>query len=313
MKYLYLLICLYLPLSMSSQVQFAIVCNQKLWKLEVIVAGREEPHQLILKDQFPNQAVAEAYLRDNVSTLKCHDPAKPAPRVSPNPPNPSRPPRSAQPSPGNKPGQRILSYTNTRLGVSTFKPPFIYPDYGSEVNKTTLPSFYLGSGKDIIPKFSFNIEFLFNYRSREGQGIYSNLKTNAFSGGMGMQLETRFPLPIEILTPYLQGSIGYIHSFYFNKYLSGSGDDNFEYNYGSLYYDLGLGTIIHLDDYFGFFIEGGYLRSNTVKTFGSINANVIESQGFNAGTIPNYPPYNKTVKNNKAYLKLGIFIRVPGN
>lgn len=312
MKLSYLIVCFCFPLYIHSQVQFAIACNQKIWKLEVIVSGRQEPHHLILKDQFPNQAVAEAYLRDNPATLKCQDPSKPAPRVSTNPPSPSGPPRTTQSPPSNKAGQRILPYTNTRLGATTFKSPFIYPDYGSEVDKTILPSFYLGSGKDIIPKFSFNIEFLFNFRSREGQGTQSNLRTNAFSGGMGLQLETRFPLPIEIITPYIQGSLGYIHSFYFNKYLSGPSDDTFEYNFGSLYYDLGLGTIIHLDDYFGLFLEGGYLRSSTIKTFGAINSDVIESQGYDAGPIPNYAPYNKSVKNNKAYLKFGIFIRVPG-
>ena len=88
---------LLITISAHGQVSFAIACNQNTYQIEVIVEGREQANQKILKGGFPNQAAAESYRTNNASTLQCGN-NRGQSGTNQNPSNRNAPPSRAAPS-----------------------------------------------------------------------------------------------------------------------------------------------------------------------------------------------------------------------
>jgi hypothetical protein len=317
MKFLKLLFFCSLSYHGFAQVQFAIVCNQKTYQLELIISGKQEPHQLVLRDHFPNQAVAETFMRDNGSNLNCADPSKPSNvirQISSGPP-PKRATGSVQnPKPAHAVGFRTLQYKTSRLGIYTFKPVHVESEDGINIKQTSLPTFYLSTGRDVVPQFALNFEMLFNYKSVQTDQSLIHTKSQAYTLAGGLQAEFRIPVPTDVVTPYLQASLGYMHSFYFSEFVSKTTEYKYDFNLGMFYNNLGVGGVFHISDGFGLFAEGGYTWSRTLQTLGEINSKILESQGIDPGTIvPDSPPFNEKIKGNNLYFKVGFNFRLPSN
>lgn len=71
MKYLSAIIFSFSLATVSAQVKFSVVCNQNQNKLEIAVSDNELPHQKVIKNQFPNQRLAEEYIVKNAGNIQC--------------------------------------------------------------------------------------------------------------------------------------------------------------------------------------------------------------------------------------------------
>lgn len=317
MKILKLLLFCSLSFNGLAQVQFAIVCNQKTYQLELIVSGNQEPHQLVVRDRFPNQAVAESFMRDNAASLPCADPSKPSNVIrsnSSNPPAKTTNGSVQNPRPATAAGLRTLHYKTSRMGIYTFKPVNVEAEDGINIKQTSLPTFYLSTGKDVVPLFAVNFEMLFNYKSVQTDQALFHTKSKVYSLAGGLQAEFRIPIPVEVVTPYLQASLGYMHSFYFSEFVSKNTEYKYDFNLGLIYNNLGIGAVFNISDGFGIFAEGGYTWSRSIQTLGEINAKILESQGIDPGpVIPNTTPYDEKIKGNNPYFKVGLNFRVASN
>ena len=87
MKLLITAILIFSSAVVFGQRQFSVVCNTQTNTLEVLISGEELAHHTIIKDKFPNQRAAQAYLTDNAATIQCgpkpKQPAGPPPKAAP--------------------------------------------------------------------------------------------------------------------------------------------------------------------------------------------------------------------------------------
>lgn len=95
----------------TGQRQFSIVCNTQSNTLEVVISGEELPQHKIIKDHFPNQRAAQAYMNENAATIQC------GPKPSQPPPPP---PKVTQPSTKTKPSGSQQSGGGLRRGAITY-------------------------------------------------------------------------------------------------------------------------------------------------------------------------------------------------
>lgn len=74
-------------LPVFGQRQFSVVCNTQTQTLEVIIMGEEQGFHRVLRENFPNQRAAQAYLSEHAATLPCgtrqQTPAVPPPVAAP--------------------------------------------------------------------------------------------------------------------------------------------------------------------------------------------------------------------------------------
>ena len=116
-----------------GQSQFSVVCNTRTQQLEVIVMGQEQDFHRVLRDNFPNQRVAQAYLDEHAATLPCGPVQQPAPAPSPPPVVPS-PVNGQQPPVSPTPLRGKPHYDRTfRLGAALSILPNLESLYGNRV------------------------------------------------------------------------------------------------------------------------------------------------------------------------------------
>ena len=120
MKVFTTVMLVFISMIVFGQRQFSVVCNTQTNTLEVVISGQELPHQNVIKDKFPNQRAAEAYLNDNAATIQCGP--------KPQQPKPAGPPPKATPSPNASPqpsgGQQTASGGFLRRGATKYDRTF---------------------------------------------------------------------------------------------------------------------------------------------------------------------------------------------
>ncbi len=62
---------LFVSINILAQRQFSVVCDQNESKLEVITMGDEQPFHKVIRDNFPNQRAAQAFLSENGNDISC--------------------------------------------------------------------------------------------------------------------------------------------------------------------------------------------------------------------------------------------------
>jgi hypothetical protein len=228
-----------------------------------------------------------------------------------NPPQTTKP--QAQPSYATS--NSLQKYKSTRFGIYTFETEVQdYPD-NVDIKKSAIPAIYYSGGKSINQYVTFNFEAFLHYTSFEVEyDSYSSLESKSvvINGGGGLQGEVRIPVPIDILIPYVQASLGYYHTYVDNS-LKGSGTDfSYNYDFGAIYNTIGGGGIFMIGDNFGLFGEVGYIWTRTLKTLGEVTEDILEGQGYDPDYIDlDYPEYDEKIKGDNGFFKVGLIFLNP--
>ena len=309
-------------LPLQAQVQFSVVCNQQNNQLEVVVSGREQTFQKVLKDRFPNQAAAEKYLRDNAATLSCgprkSSTASPAGNTQPS--VTTSPPATVNNSPGRnttQPGVRLpeLKTKSSYLGIITYQPEPLNAFKRTSISESMIPTLYYSGGRHVAKQFALNFEMLFNYKKFDIDYLQgsSNIRTltNSYSLAGGLQGHYRVKLPIDVVSPFGQASVGYMHSFLTNELSNGGSDLSYDHNFGLFYWKVGAGALLMISDGFGFYIEGDYFWTRSVKTLGQITEDILTEQGVSdpRSIVPDYSPFTDVVSGQNFCFSVGMVFR----
>ena len=239
MKYLLTTFILFVSVTVFAQRQFSVVCNENESKFEVIIMGEEKSFHSVIKDGFPNQRAAQAYLNDNGPNLVCGN-------KNPNVPPPTTAGRSAT--------------TRTSSGTNLSTQPIKRRGYprnvrimGSITKFFSLDQLYVGNtyNSNQTLGYNFGAEVTFGNSVLFGGGVYYTSLFGAFE---------EMPLDIQFFD---QDYLGALNAYKLEGVLKTpvliKNDTWFLFEFGMSYYtDVRTSTGMDLDEFIPVLNDGFY-------------------------------------------------------